>query len=89
MRDENGYPIDHASVRFRRTLEVEKIPKVGDPLQLPTASGHMLPATVAGADWNEELGLFVVACQYSNRSLSDEHFSALLNDPDWRMASLI
>jgi hypothetical protein len=89
VRDENGYPIDHASIRFRKTLDVETVPKIGDAISLPTASGQTLPATVAGRDWNEELGLFVVACQYANRSLTEQDFTALLNDPDWRMTPLI
>jgi hypothetical protein len=43
--DENGYPIDHASVRFKRVIQVESIPRVGDSLTLPTASGRLLPSS--------------------------------------------
>ena len=87
--DENGYPIDHAMVRFRKTTSVPAIPKAGESLPLTTASGKVLPSTVVRADWNEDKGLFVVACQYGNRSISQEDYSALIDDPDWRMTPLV
>ena len=87
--DENGYPIDHAMVRFRKTTSVPAIPKPGESLPLETASGKVLPSTVVRADWNDEKGLFVVACQYGNRSISQEDYSALIDDPDWRMTPLV
>ena len=88
-KDEHGYPIDHGSVRFKKNIMVPAIPKPGESLHLPTASGRMLPATVVRADWNEELGLFVVACQYATRSISPEDYAALTTDADWRMVPLL
>jgi hypothetical protein len=38
--DENGYPIDHASMRFRKVIEVPKIPKPDEMLDLSTSSGR-------------------------------------------------
>ena len=87
--DEHGYPIDHSSVRFKKIVLVPVVPKPGDSLQLTTASGTMLRSTVQRADWNEERGLFVVACRYSDRSISADEYSALVNDPDWQMRPLI
>ena len=83
--DGHGYPIDHSSVRFKKIALVPAIPKPADSLQLTTASGRMLQATVQRTNWNEERGLFVVACQYSNRSISADEYGALINDPDWQM----
>lgn len=87
--DEHGYPIDHSAVRFRKLVSVPAIPKPGEPLQLTTASGRMLQATVVRADWNDAKGLFVVACQYANRSIGAEEYDALIRDPDWLMTPLI
>lgn len=87
--DEHGYPIDHSTVRFKKNLQVPAIPKPGDSLPLTTASGRMLQSTVVRADWHEERELFVVACQYSNRSISPDEYAALINDPDWQMTPLI
>ena len=37
--DENGYPIDHANVRFRKMIQVPSIPKPDETLELTTRSG--------------------------------------------------
>jgi hypothetical protein len=87
--DEHGYPIDHSSVRFRKMAVEPAIPKPGDSLLLTTASGRTLQSTVVRADWSEEKGLFVVACQYANRSISAEEYDALVSDTDWRMTPLL
>jgi hypothetical protein len=45
--------------------------------------------TVTRSDWNEEKGLFVVACTYAKRSLPVETYSALVNDGEWTMKPLL
>lgn len=87
--DENGYPIDHSAVRFRKVISVPAIPKAGEALALATQSGSVIPATVVRADWSDDAGLFVVACQYANRSITTEEYGALANDPDWKLTPLI
>jgi hypothetical protein len=87
--DENGYPIEHSAVRFKRLVSVATIPKPGDSLPLATRSGRTLESTVVRSDWNEEAARFIVACQYANRSISAEDYAALINDPDWEMKPLI
>ena len=86
--DESGYPIDHSAVRFRRPITVEKIPKPGDALQL-TGSGRTFESKVVRADWNESRGLFVLSCQYANRSISADEYHAIVSDPQWEMKPLI
>ena len=88
-RDEHGYPIDHNSVRFKKLVLVSAIPKPGDSLQLTTGSGGMFESTVQRTDWHEERELFVVACQYSKRSLAVDDFDGLESDPNWQMRPLI
>lgn len=86
--DENGYPIDHSSVRFRKVIDVPKIPKPEETLDLTTSSGRTLQARVVRADWNEDRGLFVLSCRYINRSITAEEYSALANDPEWVLKHL-
>ena len=86
--DEDGYPIDHSSVRFKKLVSVPAIPKSGDSLQLTTGSGRTLESIVQRSDWHEERELFVVACQYSKRSISADDYGALADDPDWQMRPL-
>jgi len=87
--DENGYPIDHSQFRFRRVTEVPKVPKAGEALELTTSSGRTLPSTVVRSDWNEGLGLFVISCQYANRSITPEEYAALNDDPAWVLKHLL
>ena len=88
LMDENGYPLDMASVRFRKLMSVAAIPKPGEPMEL-VAGVRTLPATVVRADWNEADGRFVVACQYGQRSISVDEQNALVADAEWTMVSLI
>jgi hypothetical protein len=87
--DENGYPIDHSTVRFRKMITVPKIPKPEEALQLSTASGRTFEARVTRADWIESRGLFVLSCQYANRSITADEYGALVEDPEWVLKPLI
>ena len=87
--DENGYPIDHSAMRFRKVIEVPKIPKADETIELATRSGKTLLAKVARTDWNEGLGLFVLSCQYANRSITAEEYALLVDDPDWQLKHLL
>lgn len=87
--DEHGYPIDHSAVRFKKLVTVATIPKPGDSLKLTTRSGRTLESKVVRADWHEGRGLFVLSCQYANRSISADEYGALVNDPDWQMKPLV
>ena len=87
--DENGYPIDHANVRFRKMIQVPAIPKPEQALELTTRSGMVIPARVVRADWIESRELFVLSCQYANRSITAEEYGALNEDPEWELKPLI
>lgn len=87
--DENGYPIDHSAVRFRKVISVPAIPKAGEAIDLETQSGAIVKSTVLRADWDEDTSRFVVACQYVNRSITPAEYGALADDPDWKLTPLI
>jgi hypothetical protein len=87
--DESGYPIDHSIMRFRKVIEVERIPKPEAPMELTTTAGMAIPARVVRADWNEGRGMFIVSCQYANRSITPEEYAALANDPEWELKHLL
>ncbi len=88
LLDDGGYPLDTASVRFRKVMTVEAIPKAGESIEL-IADSRTLPATVVRADWSESDAMFVLACQYAQRSISVEEQNALVADPAWAMVPLI
>jgi hypothetical protein len=87
--DENGYPIDHSSMRFRKVVEVPKIPKPDETLDLTTQSARVHQAKVVRADWNEDRGLYVLSCQYINRSITPDEYGALATDPEWQLKHLL
>lgn len=87
--DPNGYPIDHGSMRFRKVIEIQRFARVGDPLELTTRSGRLIRATVTHAELDEPRGLFVLSCQYAERSISPDAYEALSNDPDWELKHLL
>jgi hypothetical protein len=87
--DENGYPIDHSGIRFKALVTVPAIPKPGESLPLLMASGRTIESKVVRADWNEDKGLFVVSCQYANRSIPPDEYAELANDPVWEAKPLI
>ena len=87
--DESGYPIDHSIMRFRKVLEVERIPKPEAPMEFATHAGLTIPAKVVRSDWNEGRGMFIVSCQYANRSITPEEYSALADDPEWELKHLL
>ena len=88
LKDDGGYPLDMASVRFRKTMSVEAIPKPGETIEL-TAGARTFLATVTLAEWSEADGGFVVACQYAQRSISLDDQNALVADPEWQLAALV
>jgi hypothetical protein len=86
--DPNGFPIDHSSMRFRRIIEIPKFPREGDLLDL-TASGRTLVAKVMRVDLDEPRSLFILSCQYAEKSISPDDYAALANDPEWPLKHLL
>ena len=87
--DPNGYPIDHSEMRFRGLIEIPKFPHAGDALTLSTRSGRTLQANVVHVDLDEARHLFVLSCQYAERSISAEDYGALVDDPEWVLKHLL
>ncbi|HXD20855.1 MAG TPA: hypothetical protein VN654_27780 [Vicinamibacterales bacterium] len=82
--------IDNSAIRFIKRIDVPALPKTGELLSLTTDGGKTsFECTVTRSDWNEEKGLFVVACTYAKRSLPVETYSALVNDSEWTMKPLL
>ena len=63
--------------------------RAGDVLELTTLSGRTLQATVARTELDEPRGLFVLSCQYAERSISADDYAALSNDPEWELKHLL
>jgi hypothetical protein len=89
IRDEQGYPIDHTSVRFIKRLIFASIPKQGTVIPLATAAGTFLRAEVLGTEWSEQRSVLILYCRYAGRSISVDEITALVADPSWTMRPLL
>ena len=89
VKNAEGYPIDHAEMRFRKIIEVAEMPHAGDRLELSTARGRVLQASIVRVDLDEERQLFILSCQYAERVITPDDYAALGDDPDWQLKHLL
>ena len=81
--------ISNSDTRFIKKVEFESIPKTGAVLALEVGSAGSVECEVVRSDWHEGKNLFVVACQFKNRSIAPADYQALLDAPDWQLRPLI
>ena len=81
--------ISNADIRFVKLIDVDTIPKAGTVLVMEIASHGTFESVVVRSDWHETKNLFVIACQYGNRSIAPADYQALLDAPDWQLRPLI
>jgi hypothetical protein len=53
------------------------------------SSGGSFQCEVVRSEWHNEKNMFVTACKYSKRSISEAEYQALRDAPDWRMRPLL
>jgi len=73
--------ISNSDVRFIKHIAVDSIPKAGTILTMEIASHGSFESVVVRSDWHEGKNLFVVACQFKNRSIAPADYQALLDAP--------
>ena len=81
--------ISNSDIRFIKRIDVDSIPKNGTVLTMDIASHGSFESVVVRSDWHEEKNLFVIACQYKNRSITPTEYQALLDSADWQLRPLI
>jgi hypothetical protein len=89
LKNEAGWPINNADVRFTRRVTIKALPRPGDLLDLVTLPDHAFHATVMRADWHEEKAMFIVSCKYSKPSIPRPEYLALMADHHWTMKPLL
>ena len=80
--------ITNSDARFWKVMSVPELPKVGDSVELSTRS-YTFTAIVKQVRWQDDKDRFVVACQYTKRSMDAEEYQSLRADPDWTMKPLL
>jgi hypothetical protein len=89
VKDPAGYPINHADLRFRKTIEIPTRPREGEALELTTQSGLALPATIVRVEIDEPRALFVLSCRFARRAITPVEYQALATDPAWELKHLL
>jgi hypothetical protein len=86
---ESPETIANNDVRFIKHIEVERIPKPGDVLTMMVGGGGSFQCEVVRSDWHDAKNMFVAACRYSKRSISEAEYQALMNASDWQVRALL
>jgi len=81
--------IANGDVRFIKLVELERVPKSGDVLTMTIGSAASFQCEVVRSDWHQEKNMFVTACRYSKRSISEAEYQALIDASDWHMRALL
>jgi hypothetical protein len=79
--------ITNSEVRFIKLVELERVPKAGDVMTL--GSDLSFQCEVVRSDWHHDKNMFVTACRYSKRSISEAEYQALINASDWHVRPLL
>lgn len=81
--------IANGDVRFTKRVELAAIPKPGVVLTMAVSSGGTFECDVVRSDWHDDKNMFVVACRYSKRSISQAEYQALIEASDWQVRNLL
>jgi hypothetical protein len=81
--------IANNDVRFIKQVELEVIPKAGEVLSMTIESAEAFRCEVIRSDWHHDKNMFVIACRYSKRSMSQAEYQAFLNATDWQRRALV
>jgi len=88
-RQQNASTITNNDVRFIKHVELEVIPRPGDLLTMTVAAGAPFQCNVIRSDWHHDKNMFVIACRYAKRSISEADYQALLVASDWQLRALL
>ena len=86
---ENLATIANDSVRFIKHVDLEAVPQRGDVLTMTMGSGGTFQCEVVSSEWHHEKNMFVTACRYSKRSISEAEYQALTDAPDWQVRPIL
>jgi hypothetical protein len=81
--------IVNSDVRFTRLVQLEAVPKSGEVLTLSVDATRSLECEVVSSIWHDAKNMFVTACRYSKRSITEADYRALMSAPDWQVRALM
>ena len=81
--------IANSDVRFIKHVELQSVPKPGDVLTMMIGADASFQCEVVRSDWHDDKNMFVTACRYAKRSISESEYRALMDASDWQVRPLL
>ena len=81
--------IANDDVRFIKQVELANIPRRGELLTMTTESGATFQCEVVRSDWHDDKNMFVIACRYARRTISEAEYRGLMGAPDWHVTGVL
>ena len=88
-RNDTQSKISNDDVRFIKHVALDGIPVKGDVLTMTIASGGTFPCEVVRCEWHDDKNMFVIACRYARRTISEAEYRGLMDAPDWHVAAVL
>jgi hypothetical protein len=88
-RADSPTKIANDDVRFIKHVALEQIPRQGDVLTMTVGSGATFQCEVVRTDWHDGKNMFVVACRYAKRTISEGEYRGLMDAPDWHVTAVL
>jgi hypothetical protein len=86
---ESPETIANGEVRFIKQVDLEAVPKPGEVLTMTVGPSGTFQCEVVRCDWHHSKNMFVSACRYSKRSISEAEYQALMDASDWTVRALL
>jgi hypothetical protein len=86
---EDPETIVNNDVRFIKNVELDVIPKPGKILTMDIGSELTFDCEVVRTEWHHDKNMFVVACRYAKRSISNAEYRAFVDSSDWHLKALL
>jgi hypothetical protein len=81
--------IANDDVRFVKQVSLEGIPQAGDVLTMTIGSAATFQCQVVRSEWHDDRNMFVIACRYAKRTISEAEYRGLMEAPDWRVSAIL
>ncbi len=88
LKSDGQFPLNNDQLRFLKVISVEALPKVGETITLTIQPDEEFTATVARAEWDDEKQMFAAACRYTQRSIPQRQYLAIMHDAEWKRKTL-
>jgi hypothetical protein len=81
--------ISNDDVRFIKQVAFDGIPRAGEVLTMTIGSAATFQCEVVRSEWHDDKNMFVIACRYAKRTITEAEYRALMGAPDWHVTPVL